>query len=294
MCLKKPAVVFLALLLCLLTVPGCGVQKRSYADLYADLKAAGRLGELLPEGIIRLSELYYGKKPAMIFGEEQSRTEEEDGTVCLTCNFKFESETVYVSSWYKMSYDVDGEVWKLKDLEELGDKRCVKMTIPRRAKKITADVFGGNAYITDLTIGDGISDIEPGSFRGCPVLRTVKMGDGVTTVAAAMFQDCPALASVTFSENIWMIQPDAFAGCAGLTELDFPENLNAIYSGAFRDCSGLKTLKFPSTLIYAEAGAFENCPSLKNITLADGNTVFRVEKGKLVTISDGTVIAETK
>lgn len=68
-----------------------------------------------------------------------------------------------------------------------------------------------------MTIPEGVTKIEEGTFSNCEFLTNVEIPKSITTIGSAAFEYCSALTCITIPEGIEYIQSFAFWECKGLT-----------------------------------------------------------------------------
>ena len=67
--------------------------------------------------------------------------------------------------------------------------------------------------VTDIIIGDGITEIGYDVISGYPILRTVRLGDGVTVLGNGSINDCPELQFVFIPATVQKISRDFLYDC---------------------------------------------------------------------------------
>lgn len=98
--------------------------------------------------------------------------------------------------------------------------------------------FSGTS-LTELIIGDSVTDIGRNAFQYCPDLVSVKFGNSVANISDGAFQTCNRLTSVVFGNSVTDIGYFAFCDCGGLTSVTFGNSVNRIGNGAFRGCKNI-------------------------------------------------------
>ncbi len=93
-------------------------------------------------------------------------------------------------------------------------------------------------------------------------IKSVVVGDGVTTIDDGAFKGYASLESVKLPSTLTSINQDAFNGCAALKKIDLPESLREIGQRAFKQCD-LHGLTVPRGVIEVEADAFDSNPYLE-------------------------------
>ena len=136
---------------------------------------------------------------------------------------------------------------------------------------------------TEVIIGDSVTTIGNGAFRGCKSLTSVTIPDSVTTIGDWAFYDCDSLTSVTIGDSVTTIGWHAFASCKSLAE----------FKGKFAADGGRCLIKDNTIIAYAEASgttytipdsvttighyAFNSCSSLTSVTIGDSVTAIGEE-----------------
>ncbi len=141
------------------------------------------------------------------------------------------------------------------------------------------NLYVNDVLITELSIPDGVTNIQPSAFEGCNHLTSVTLPDSVITIGERAFGNCGEITSVTLGDKVTSIGDSAFYacgklatlsmvsatsiggsafnGCYSLQEVVIPEGVTEIGDSAFEGCSNLSKLTLPSTLLSIGASAFE-------------------------------------
>ena len=85
-------------------------------------------------------------------------------------------------------------------------------------------LIGYTGAETELTLPEGITDINQGAFYGNNKITKVIIPDSVTSIGSC-----------------------AFSGCSGLTSITIPDSVTSIGDCAFEWCSGLMSIKYGGT-----------------------------------------------
>ncbi len=106
---------------------------------------------------------------------------------------------------------------------------------------ITIAEFGADQEKTLSTaiIGDKVSVIAEGTFRGMTDLGTVIIGDRLEVIEKYLFYNCTHLSNITMGENIMSIKDRAFTECNSLTSIFLYDKLRS---------KDISTTAFPETL----------------------------------------------
>ncbi|MBQ8084781.1 MAG: leucine-rich repeat domain-containing protein [Lachnospiraceae bacterium] len=114
-------------------------------------------------------------------------------------------------------------------------KNCISLkslNIPVSVTSIGKYAFN-NCSISSITIPDGITTIEMGTFSSCANLTSVVIPDSVTDIEESAFSSCEKLSSVTMSKGIKSIGKSAFERCTALKRIELPKSLTQIDNTAF-------------------------------------------------------------
>lgn len=84
-------------------------------------------------------------------------------------------------------------------------------------------------------------------FSWCSGLTDVIIGEGITEIMGSTFSNCSALVNVTMSDSVKKIKGKAFYKCESLTEITLHKGLYEIGSNAFYGCSSLKNVYYTGT-----------------------------------------------
>lgn len=139
----------------------------------------------------------------------------------------------------------------------------------------------GTARLTydDTYYGDYYEEVIPDTLGGLPVngigkfykyldnyLTSVTFGDNIEDINASAFRNCSAVTSLKFGKGLKSIGEHAFR-YSGVTSLDFSgcPILETINGRAFSNCSKLASVKMSSSVTTIGSTAFASCSALKHI-----------------------------
>ncbi len=130
--------------------------------------------------------------------------------------------------------------------------------------------FAGSYRLESLSLTNGI--IEGGAFADCSALTNITLGEGVTEIGQSAFSCCTALNSIVMSENLTKIGDQAFYGCTALNSVVMAEGLTKIGDQAFYGCTNLETLEIPDSVISYGNKMIKGCTNLKRLVIGGGYT----------------------
>lgn len=166
------------------------------------------------------------------------------------------------------------------------------------------------AYLTEVVIEDGVTEIGKDVFQGCVGLTNVTIPDSVKKIGTWSFYMCKGLKNVDIpanteigdssfrqsgleqvtvsggsvgnyafhridnlkkiSINCETIGEEAFSGCDYLTDITLGENVKTLGDKAFYTCDALERVEIPSTVTDIGEKTFYSCPALKEAIIRAG------------------------
>lgn len=107
-----------------------------------------------------------------------------------------------------------------KNVKILGSMRSmsnlVELILPKNLQIIKENTCGGSDWET-ITIPAGI--IKENSFGGCRKLTNIQLGNKVTEIGSGAFASDSALTEITIPSSVNSIANDAFDNCDNLTKI---------------------------------------------------------------------------
>ena len=126
------------------------------------------------------------------------------------------------------------------------------------------------AYVTSLSLPDGMTRIGEDSFRDFNRLKSVVIPDSVTEMEFCAFWSCDSLADVTLSKNLTTIGAYLFSDCYSIKSITLPDSLTVIGDRMFMGCSSLEEVHFGKNIKKIDSFAFDGCTSLSSVNIPDG------------------------
>ena len=221
-----------------------------------------------------------------------------------------------------VSADTPVETWDISATAEDNVTACLYENDGYYTLKIsgTGDMISWNPHldvpwyytyrteISEVTIGNSVTNIGSRAFYGCTRLTSVTIGDGVTSIDYRAFYGCKGLTSITIPDSVTSIGDDAFYDCSNfeyneygnayylgnennpyyalikvkdraVTNCEIKVGTKVIASSAFASCGELSSVKIPDSVTSIGDDAFDGCESLTSITIPDsvtsiGNSAF--------------------
>ena len=135
-------------------------------------------------------------------------------------------------------------------------------------------VFSGCSNLTEVNIGNKVTNIPDNAFSGCTGLTTVNIGNSVTSIGDAAFYGT-GLASVNIPNSVKTVGNSAFYQCSGLTSVNIGNSVTTVGVSAFYQCAKLASITIPNSVESVGNSAFYQCTGLTTVTI--GNSVTSVE-----------------
>ena len=125
------------------------------------------------------------------------------------------------------------------------------IVFPNTLSVIRQQAFQGCSGLSaTLVIPDSVKTIEASAFRYCTHLTDVVVGNGVTNIYGYAFSDSTKLSSITFGNSLSSFSAGIFSNCTGLSSIAFPDSLTVFggsSGGIFKYCSNLTMIDFGYT-----------------------------------------------
>ncbi len=132
---------------------------------------------------------------------------------------------------------------------------------------IGENAFYDCAWLTSVTIGNGVTSIGNDVFYGCTGLTSITIPGSVTSIGARAFNSCKGLTSVTICDGVTTIVGLAFYNCTGLTSITIPDSVTSIGDSAFSGCTRLTSVTIGNGVTSIGSYTFKGCTNLASVTL---------------------------
>ena len=121
--------------------------------------------------------------------------------------------------------------------------------------------------LKSVTITD--SEILYGAFYNCIQLTDIKIGNNVSNIGDSAFYNCTGIENLVIENGVKSIEKSAFMNCSGLKSLLVPTSISMIAEEAFQNCVGLNEITVLSDSLSIGTDAFSGCDSLSAIYIND-------------------------
>ncbi len=202
----------------------------------------------------------------MLSGDREISYTIENRKVALSARFAFIGGTqteFVVKETGTLEGDVKYYLVEPKSEEEVGSHRILSFVGTGELSYIAAD-FNHNAYVTSVIVGDGITAVREGAFKGFVELENVSLPRTLTAIGERAFADCKKLQRVKLPEKLTRIREFVFENCSALDNIILGKETLTIEANAFKN-TAISTIKLPFTIKSVDDNAFAECNSLKYI-----------------------------
>lgn len=154
------------------------------------------------------------------------------------------------------------------------------------------NLYLNGVLVEDLTIPDGVTQIEERAFYRCGGLTSVTIPNSVMRIGNDAFYGCANFTSATIpqcvcasqlstvfpaayrsirevivSKGVTSLGDGLFSGCTMLNSITIPESVTTIGASAFYNCRGLTSVTIPDSVVNIGDNAFSGCSNLHRIVL---------------------------
>lgn len=132
-----------------------------------------------------------------------------------------------------------------------------------RVTRIKNETFASCAWLTSVTIPEGVTSIGEGAFRNCQNLMGISIPDSMKTISRNVFTGCNQLFQI--ENGIKYVDGWAVGYVKGLTVADLREGTKGIAECAFVGCDTMTRLSIPESIQRIGTYAFSGCTALESI-----------------------------
>lgn len=104
--------------------------------------------------------------------------------------------------------------------------------------------------------------INDNTFLDCYNMTDVVLGENITNIGNYAFCGCRGLEDINLPNSLETIQNASFAGCTGLHYISIPDSVTSIGENAFYGCTGLYSVTIGESVETIGADVFSGCDSL--------------------------------
>ena len=145
--------------------------------------------------------------------------------------------------------------------------------------------FGTGIYIGDelfkeLTVPDGIAEINSNAFARYSYLKVLNLPDSVTKICSGAFRYCTSLKVLNIPDGVTEIGTYAFWYCTSLEEVNLGSGIDKLADSVFGGCRSIKTLNLKAVSVLSsenfsyDGGALCGCTEIENISFGGNINLF--------------------
>ncbi len=120
--------------------------------------------------------------------------------------------------------------------------------------------LSGLYSLTSITLPDSIVSIGNYGLSGLYSLTSIALPDSIASIGNYTFENCYSLQTVKCGNGLRQIGDCAFYNLSSLTDIQLNEGLAEIGASAFYFCHGINKISLPESLTKIGASAFANTP----------------------------------
>lgn len=144
------------------------------------------------------------------------------------------------------------------------------VTVPEGVTEIEKRAFWGCELLTEISLPEALRSIGDNAFRNCGSLMEVVIPDGVAFVGEAAFRDCEQMERAILPDTLEELRASTFSECLRLTGIHLPAKLRRIGVSCFRGCVSLTEIVIPEGVRDLDDSTFMSCTSLRSVNLPEG------------------------
>ncbi len=216
---------------------------------------------------------------------QAAELEEPSGPLSGTCGVEGNNIT------WELVEDPDGELFP----EEGADTQpaCYELILTGTGGFDNGIAYWGSysAYITTVTINEGITAIGSMGLANLYSLKSITLPDSVTSIGSYVFNGDLSLETIICGSGLETIGSSAFSSLFSLTNVQLNDGLKEIGMNAFQSCDKLTEITLPESLTTIKNSAFKTT-SLTSIRIPGnveeiGYEAFRGSKLESVQLNEG-------
>lgn len=152
-----------------------------------------------------------------------------------------------------------------------------EITIPNGIKNIEAYTFSGCTSLENFVIPNTVTTIGDNAFTYCPLAEVI-IPNAVTEIGDSAFSANDRVTSVVIPDSVTSLGANLFSSCGSLTEVVLGSGCNILPQNAFSFCPALKEITIPANFM-GDSGALVHCDSLERIILPSSYIMSSISTG---------------
>ena len=220
--------------------------------------------------------------------------------VTITASITTIPEDTFMSCHSLKSVSVSSSLTTIGKYSFADCSSLTSITLPDSITTISECSFSGCKSLKSISLPENVTDIGHTVFEKCSnlafykcfSLADVSLPEGLIEIDGNAFYECRSLSSITIPDGVTKIGSGAFKGCSSLTSIKIPNGVNRIGDTGWRSgsvfygCVSLTSVSIPDSVEEIISDSFNGCTALENIEVSQGNSVY--------TTIDGSVYSKDK
>lgn len=172
------------------------------------------------------------------------------------------------SEFFEKLYSFMDEEMNVPGIVNVYKSALQEITFNDTHGKLPNEICYNLAFLKNVVIKDGITEIGDNAFKSCGMLSAVKLPSTLTKIGYNAFWGCNELTALVIPEGTTEVGYSAFWGCSGLSSIEMPSSLLNIGKNAFWGCSNVEQLRVAAIEPPAlEANALAGVPRDASLTI---------------------------
>lgn len=172
-------------------------------------------------------------------------------------------------AFYNCSQLTDFDISQVTYIGSNAFNSCTLFNPPALCEGLTT--LGSSAFyncgITQVTVPEGIKQLENSVFSSCENLTKVTLPTHLTEIGSSAFSQCKNLPEIQLPESLISIESSAFNSCKKLKELTIPSNVQSVGGSFISYCDSLLTVKCKAVVPPNTSGSFTDGLDLNHCVL---------------------------
>ena len=157
----------------------------------------------------------------------------------------------------------------------MSSESVAEITVPDGILEINAKAFQGQESLTTVRLPEGLKVIGESAFDGCKNLVSVNLPEGLTTIGNDAFNNDDKLTDIKIPDSLETLGANAFYWCSSITEINIPGTVKTVGRYTFGYCSGLVKVTIGEGTELIDEAAFNSCSALAEVTLPETLTTIK-------------------
>jgi len=137
--------------------------------------------------------------------------------------------------------------------EDITSSKRTKLNDDAPASQVMIEYTGSDVIIpknvTHVRFHPNVIGVDNDAFAGFAQLREVTLNEGLREIEECAFYGCTSLQSINIPSTVVRIGRFAFSGCIELKTVVLNEGLTEIERGVFATCKSLQSITIPSSVL---------------------------------------------